>query len=52
MKTECFCFTEQQFGPNEGRDMPVIFIIDPDLPAHVTRSRFRTPFLIGRAWPR
>jgi cytochrome c oxidase assembly protein subunit 11 len=34
-KTECFCFTEQQFAPNEGRDMPVIFIIDPDLPAHV-----------------
>jgi len=34
-KTECFCFTEQRFGPNEGRDMPVIFIIDPDLPAHV-----------------
>ena len=34
-KTECFCFTEQQFGPNEGRDMPVIFIVDPDLPAHV-----------------
>jgi len=35
MKTECFCFTEQMFEPNEGRDMPVIFIIDPDLPAHV-----------------
>ena len=34
-KAECFCFTEQQFGPSEGRDMPVIFIIDPDLPAHV-----------------
>jgi cytochrome c oxidase assembly protein subunit 11 len=34
-KTECFCFTEQLFGPREGRDMPVIFIIDPDLPAHV-----------------
>lgn len=34
-KTECFCFTEQHFGPSEGRDMPVIFIIDPDLPAHV-----------------
>jgi cytochrome c oxidase assembly protein subunit 11 len=34
-KTECFCFTEQLFAPNEGRDMPVIFIIDPDLPAHV-----------------
>jgi cytochrome c oxidase assembly protein subunit 11 len=35
MKTECFCFTEQQFAPLEGRDMPVIFIIDPDLPPHV-----------------
>lgn len=35
MKTECFCFTEQLFEPREGRDMPVIFIIDPDLPAHV-----------------
>jgi cytochrome c oxidase assembly protein subunit 11 len=35
-KTECFCFTEQQFAPREGRDMPVIFIIDPDLPAHVS----------------
>jgi cytochrome c oxidase assembly protein subunit 11 len=34
-KTECFCFTEQQFAPQEGRDMPVIFIIDRDLPAHV-----------------
>lgn len=34
-KTECFCFTEQAFGPLEGRDMPVIFIIDPELPAHV-----------------
>jgi len=34
-KTECFCFTEQAFGPGEGRHMPVVFIIDPDLPAHV-----------------
>ena len=34
-KTECFCFTEQDFGPGEGRHMPVVFIIDPDLPGHV-----------------
>lgn len=34
-KTECFCFTEQAFGPGEGRHMPVVFIIDPDLPEHV-----------------
>ena len=34
-KTECFCFTEQKFAGLEGRDMPVVFIIDPDLPAHV-----------------
>ena len=34
-KTECFCFTEQEFAALEGRDMPVVFIIDPDLPAHV-----------------
>ena len=34
-KTECFCFTEQKFGASEGRDMPVRFIIDPELPEHV-----------------
>ncbi len=34
-KTDCFCFEEQQFAPNEGRDMPVRFIIDPELPAHI-----------------
>ncbi|MDH3588586.1 MAG: cytochrome c oxidase assembly protein [Gammaproteobacteria bacterium] len=34
-KTECFCFTEQEFEPQEGRDMPVRFILDPDLPEHI-----------------
>src|SRR5262245_59602092 len=28
-KTECFCFTPQHFAKDEGRDMPVRFIIDP-----------------------
>jgi cytochrome c oxidase assembly protein subunit 11 len=30
-KIECFCFTRQVFQPGEGRDMPVIFRLDPDL---------------------
>ena len=36
-KTECFCFTEQHFDAGEGRDMPVYFMLDPKLPAHVQR---------------
>jgi cytochrome c oxidase assembly protein subunit 11 len=34
-KTECFCFTEQQFAAGEGRDMPVMFMVDPELPDDV-----------------
>ena len=34
-KTECFCFSPQHFALNEGRDMPVRFIIDPKLPRHI-----------------
>lgn len=34
-KTECFCFETQQFAAGEGRDMPVRFILDPELPAHL-----------------
>ena len=34
-KTECFCFSPQHFALNEGRDMPVRFIIDPSLPRHI-----------------
>jgi cytochrome c oxidase assembly protein subunit 11 len=30
-KIECFCFSKQAFEPGEGRDMPVIFRLDPDL---------------------
>jgi cytochrome c oxidase assembly protein subunit 11 len=36
-KTECFCFTPQQFAVNEARDMPVRFFVDPTLPKHVDR---------------
>ena len=34
-KTECFCFSPQHFRLNEGRNMPVRFIIDPALPGHI-----------------
>jgi cytochrome c oxidase assembly protein subunit 11 len=36
-KTECFCFTPQQFAAGEARDMPVRFFVDPQLPKHVDR---------------
>ena len=36
-KTECFCFTRQEFEANGSRDMPVTFVIDPDIPINVDR---------------
>jgi len=34
-KVECFCFKQQTLGPNEARQMPVVFFIDPKLPESV-----------------
>ena len=34
-KTECFCFTQQRFEPKETRELPLRFVIDPELPKHV-----------------
>ncbi len=34
-KTECFCFTQQQFAAMEGRDMPLLFMVDRELPEEV-----------------
>ncbi len=34
-KTECFCFNRQDFVAGEQKDMPLRFVLDPDLPAHI-----------------
>ncbi len=34
-KTECFCFTQQQFAGGEGREMPLRFVVGTDLPPDV-----------------
>lgn len=34
-KLDCFCFTAQALAPGERREMPVVFVIDPKLPADV-----------------
>lgn len=36
-KTECFCFSQQKFAVGEGRNMPVRFIVDPQLPSTVDK---------------
>ncbi|HEY8023928.1 MAG TPA: cytochrome c oxidase assembly protein [Burkholderiaceae bacterium] len=35
-KIECFCFKQQTLGPNEAKQMPVVFYVDPKLPKSVT----------------
>lgn len=36
-KTECFCFNNQTFKAGEEKRMPVVFMLDPELPAYVDR---------------
>ncbi len=31
-KIECFCFNQQTLGPRESREMPLKFVVDPQLP--------------------
>lgn len=49
-KIECFCFKQQTLGPNEARQMPVVFYIDPALPQDVnTITLSYTFFEVGGA---
>jgi len=34
-KLECFCFQQQTFAAGETRRMPVVFVVDPALPADI-----------------
>jgi len=34
-KMECFCFSQQTFEKGEAREMPLQFVIDPDLPKRI-----------------
>ena len=45
-KTECFCFTEQTLQAGEVRKMPVIFVVDPDLPDDVSQLALSYTFFI------
>ena len=47
-KTECFCFTSQDFVAGESRDMPLQFYVDPDLPEHVDRLTLAYTFFVSR----
>ena len=37
LKTECFCFTPQQFAKDEERELVVRFVVDRDLPPGIDR---------------
>ena len=34
-KVNCFCFDQQPLQARESRDMPLLFVVDPKLPAHI-----------------
>lgn len=45
-KTECFCFTAQNFSARESRNLPLQFIVDADLPAHIDRLTLSYTFFV------
>jgi len=45
-KTECFCFTEQKLEANEEKNMPVIFVVDPELPEDVKTLTLSYTFFV------
>ena len=48
MKTQCFCFTQQNFTAGEARDMGVQFMIDPALPGYIDRVTLSYTFFVNR----
>ena len=45
-KLECFCFAKQSFGPHEKRQLPVVFVVDPKLPANVPTITLSYTFFV------
>lgn len=35
-KINCFCFERQALEPGQSMEMPLLFVIDPELPEHIT----------------
>jgi cytochrome c oxidase assembly protein subunit 11 len=51
-KLECFCFSEYTLKPGEGKEWPVVFVIDPKLPKDVkTITLSYTFFEVGGKVP-
>lgn len=48
-KTECFCFTAQDFSAQESRTLPVRFVVDSDLPEHIDRLTLSYTFFVSQA---
>jgi len=45
-KTECFCFTSQQFNAQEAKNMPLKFVVDPDLPEYIDHLTLSYTFFV------
>ncbi len=45
-KTECFCFSEQKLEAGEEKHMPVVFVVDPELPEDVKTISLSYTFFI------
>lgn len=51
-KVECFCFKQQALAAHEAKQFPVVFVIDPKLPANVdTITLSYTFFEVGNVAP-
>ena len=48
IKTQCFCFTQQNFTAGESRDMGVQFMVEPALPAYIDRITLSYTFFVNR----
>jgi cytochrome c oxidase assembly protein subunit 11 len=48
IKTQCFCFTQQNFTAGEARDMGVQFMVDPALPEFIDHITLSYTFFVNR----